>query len=143
MRQCGECRFCCWSFNVTDVPSEIEGLKLKPCLESCPYECSGGCSIFGESSRPKECVEFECPYLKGDDIHRPDTFQEVLMELGGNMGNYVPTINISIPKEEAIRKIKETRTVPAGYLLGGKWVETILPLDKNGDTWEPQPPWNE
>lgn len=95
--------------------------------------------------QPEMCGAFHCPYQEREGLHRPDSFQETLESLGGNIGNYIPVIPDSIPIETANRLIRETRTIPAAVINGGQWVNVILPLDRNKDggwvTADPTP-WN-
>jgi hypothetical protein len=134
--KCGECRFCCWSFNVQDVPDPIKELALKPARQHCLYECNQGCSIHGLEKYPQACNDFECPYLQGKYIHRPDNFQKVLEEMNIEVGNFIPAIppDISIKMAECL--IRENRTIPAFILIGNEWVKVILSLDReDAKTW--------
>jgi len=133
VRDCNGCRFCCWSFNVHDVPDKIQGIQMKPALQNCQYECSLGCSIHKDENYPPSCKDFFCPYLEGKDIYRPDTFQPILEELNGNMSNYIPTIPLNIPIEKAKNLIQKTRNIVASIIVGNEWVDIILPLDRNED----------
>lgn len=132
MRTCGGCRFCCWSFNVLDVPDEIKGLTIKEALTHCKYECDTGCAIHQQHEYPKGCKDFICPYLEGEDIYRPDVFQKVIEECGGDTGNFIPRIPTTIPTEKVHDLIKETRSVPA-FILVGQWSKVILSLDRHAD----------
>lgn len=133
---CGGCRFCCWSFNVTDVPDPVKGLDLKPARQHCSYECNQGCSIHGLEKYPEACDHFECPYLQGKYIHRPDNFQSVLEEIGVEVGNFIPAIPPHIPVKTAEHLIKENRSIPAYILIGNQWMRVILSLDReDGKTW--------
>jgi hypothetical protein len=137
MRDCDGCRFCCWSFNVHDVPDTVQGLALKDALKHCSFECAAGCSLHEQTEQPWECQEFHCPYQRGEDVHRPDTFQQVLEESQGNIGNYVPIVPATMDAEAAKRLIKQERCLPAAILVGGQWRSVILPLDRKEDgTWE-------
>jgi hypothetical protein len=51
--------------------------------------------------------------------------------MGGNIGNYIPSIPDSMDVEKAKRIIRETRTVPASLIDGHRWVNVIMPLDKD------------
>lgn len=136
MRGCGDCRFCCWSFNVHDVPDPVQGLTLKPAREHCIYECKQGCSIHGLDQYPQVCDEFECPYLQGKQIHRPDNFQGVLEEIGIGVGSFIPAIPPHIPVKMAEILIRENRSIPAYILVGNEWIKVILSLDReNAKTW--------
>jgi hypothetical protein len=133
---CGECRFCCWSFNVTDVPDPIKGLDLKPARQHCLYECNRGCSIHELDKYPEACHDFECPYLNGKYIHRPDEFQEVLEEIDVQVGNFIPAIPPHVPVKIAVNLIRENRSVPAYILIGNEWIRVILSLDReDAKTW--------
>lgn len=133
---CGECRFCCWSFNVHDVPDPLLGLALKPAREHCLYECDNGCSIHREEKYPQACDEFECPYLKGKYIHRPDAFQKVLEDIEIQVGNFIPAIPPHIPIKMAECLIRENRSLPAYILIGNEWARVILSLDReDGKSW--------
>lgn len=90
-----------------------------------------GCAVHAKPKQPEACMEFHCPYQERDGLHRPDNFQSTLEELRGNIGNYIPAIPTSIPIETANRLIRETRTVPAAVINGGKWVNVIMPLDRD------------
>lgn len=131
MRKCNGCRFCCWSFDVSDVPSVI-GFEVKIHNSHCSFECEKGCSIHELAKQPKTCIDFKCAYLQGKKIHRPDAFQEVLEEMKITMGNFIPAVNEKIDWDEAVQVIKETRTIPADIYAGGI-KEIILPLDKEKD----------
>lgn len=136
MRQCDGCRFCCWSFNVTDVPDPIKGLELKPARQHCLYECSNGCSIHKQAEYPEACDHFQCPYLQGNYIHRPDTFQKTLEEMDIQVGNFIPAIPPYVPVNVAECLIKENRSIPAYILIGNEWIKVILSLDReNGKSW--------
>jgi len=133
MRQCSGCKFCCWSFAIEDIPDDISGLKFKPSLQHCQHECLVGCAIHDQKKYPPACKAFICPYLKGEDIHRPDIFQKVLQELNGNISNYIPSIPTKIPVEEAEKLIRRTRNILASILTGNEWVQIVLPLDREKD----------
>ena len=133
MRECRTCRFCCWSFNVHDVPDSIKGLAMKSARTHCPYECVAGCSIHKHQNYPQSCHDFVCPYLEGEDIHRPDAFQQTVEELNGNMANFIPHLSARVPVEESRELITSSRSVPASILQNGQWVEIIMPLDKEND----------
>ena len=119
-----------------DVPDEIVGLELKEALVHCQHECDG-CALHHLGTKPQECQEFDCLYRHGAEIHRPDTFQQVLEDAGGNLGNYIPMIPITMDAEAAKKLIKQERCLPAAILVGGQWRSVILPLDRKEDgTWE-------
>ena len=120
-RTCGTCRFCCWAYTIKELS--------KPSLEHCVHECAEGCRVHATHLQPKECVEFGCPYLAGDPIHRPDSFQEVLESSGMKTRSFVPWIPITIPLEEAIEMIRSTRTIMAGLFREGRWHLVSLILD--------------
>lgn len=151
--ECNGCRFCCWSYSVEDVPQQAKGpglriLQYKAPLSHCQHECEAGCSIHEQKGYPKECRDFRCPYLVGDSIHRPDTFQSLLVGLGGNLGGYVPTIPYVIPVLAASKLITETRTVLASRIFDYQWKKIVMPLDTETDgNWYPKeeflPPWDE
>jgi len=135
-RDCDGCRFCCWSFNVSDVPVERRSLKvveLKRELTHCRHECQRGCDVHGTMFKPIICESFYCPYVSGVDIHRPDVFQPLLEELNGDMGNYIPAVSRAMDVEFAKDLIRETRSIPAAIMLEGQWVKLILPLDRQPD----------
>lgn len=123
MRECSGCRFCCWSWAVPKIN--------KPELSHCKFECAKGCSVHKQKEQPVECTDFKCPYLEGRDIHRPDSFQATLEELGGNIGNYIPSVLTSIPIDIANQRIRDTRTVPVSVINGEYWVNVIMPLDRD------------
>ncbi len=137
MNPCNGCRFCCWSWSVEEIS--------KPCLTHCQYECKKGCEIYMRFNRPTACEEFHCPYQERDGLHRPDKFQKTLESLGGNIGNYIPNIPVTIPVETANRLIRETRTLPVSIINGTQWVDVIMPLDRDESggwvTADPTP-WN-
>lgn len=148
MRSCDGCKFCCWSFNVPEVPDSIKGLGLKPARQHCPHECSRGCAIHDRNNYPVVCNDFVCPYLDGEDMHRPDEFQGVLKELNGNVGAYIPAVPTLIPVQVAKQMIANTRTVPAFILVVDEWMRVILSLDRHPDrTWtvnqEPNDRWRD
>jgi len=49
------------------------------------------------------------------------------------MGNYIPAVSTAIPVENARQLITDTRTILAYMLLDGRWLQTVLPLDKDAD----------
>ena len=122
VRQCGSCRYCCWMFGVNDID--------KPSRTNCKHECSEGCAIHNQSGYPKQCADFVCPYLQGEDIHRPDEFQFVLHELGGTLTSFVPYISTKIPIEKAIQRIKKLRVLPATFKTEYGWIGAVVPLDQ-------------
>lgn len=131
MNACDGCKFCCWGWAV-DVPT-----FGKSALRHCKHECAKGCAIHLKPEKPITCRGFHCPYQEREGLHRPDNFQATLESLGGNIGNYIPAIPISIPVEIANRLIRDTRTVPASVINDNQWVDVILPLDRNRDGgWE-------
>jgi hypothetical protein len=121
---------------------------LKVERNHCPKECEVGCSIHGTAVYPQGCKDFFCPYVMGEQTHRPDTFQKLLEELGGDMGNIIPAIPLVVPVVRAEQLIRKSRTVLANFLLDGGWKRTAIPLDRaaNGE-WmiktEPLKMWNE
>lgn len=133
MKQCDGCRFCCWSFNIPDIPNEIQGLTFKTALNHCEFECKNGCSIHERKDYPQICKEFVCPYLTGKAIHRPDTFQTLIKELNPTVGNYIPNIPVSVPIEKAKDLIKETRAIPAFITIRDTWAEVIVSMDREPD----------
>lgn len=122
MNSCSGCRFCCWSWAVTELK--------KPALRHCGYECQAGCAVHNLVVQPAMCERFRCPYQERDGFHRPDSFQQTLEELRGNVGNYIPIVPVSIPVERANQLIRDTRTVPAAIIADGQWLDVILPLDQ-------------
>lgn len=135
-RECDGCRFCCWVFNVAEIPVERRSLKvleLKPERQHCRHECQQGCDLHDTFFQPVICHDFMCPYLGGGDIHRPDTFQPLLEELNGDMGNYIPVVPRAMDVEFAKELIRETRSIPAAVLFDGSWVKLVLPLDRQPD----------
>lgn len=146
MRSCDGCKFCCWSFNAHDIPDIIMGLKLKPCLSHCQYECDAGCQMHNDPKLPKGCHEFYCPYIRGDDIHRPDTFLQVIEELHGTVGNYIPRVPTKVNVDAAKALMRETRSLPV-FVLDGQWQKVILCVDRTkergwGATEEQIYKWN-
>jgi hypothetical protein len=135
MRSCDGCRFCCFSFNVSDVPDEVRGFALKDALSHCRFECQAGCALHDKEEQPAVCREFRCPYLTGKMVHKPEVFQEQLEALNGNIGNYIPAINVAVPVAAACELIKETRSLPAYVFPSEGWRETVLPLDKENGSW--------
>ncbi len=141
MRECGECKFCCWSFAVHDVPDALKGIENKPVFQHCQHECEG-CAIHERDDYPPMCKTFICPYLSGADVHRPDTVQQVLEQSKGNLGNYIPMIPAEMLVEEVERLIRETRSLPAAIMIENEWTYVMLPLDRKADgEWEPVQPW--
>ena len=141
-RTCDGCRFCCWSFNVdVPVPSCLSVLEPKRELSHCAHECAAGCALHNDDLQPDICHNFRCPYIHGQPIHKPDVFQELLEAAVGNMGNYIPAVSSEVPIANAHSLIQNDRSLPAYILVGndfgGRWIYTILPLDKNADGgWE-------
>lgn len=130
IRDCSGCKFCCWSFNV-NIP------ELKNELTHCKHECEKGCNIHNDVSQTEICRNFKCPYLFGEDVHKPGSFQKVLEEAKGDMGNYIPAICTFVPVETANGLIIGTRTLPAFILVDGQWILSIIPIDKKEDgSWE-------
>ncbi len=141
MRECGECRFCCWSFAVLDIPDELKGIETKQALTHCQHECEG-CAIHERDDYPEMCKTFICPYLSGDDIHRPDIFQEVLEQAKGNIGNYIPMIPTTRLIEDAEQLVRDTRSLPAAIMINNEWSYVMLPLDRKADgEWDEVQPW--
>lgn len=137
MSKCDGCSFCCWSFAVEDIPQHPDLKILKPAQTHCDFELEG-CAIHNDEQYPHNCRVFRCPYLDGEDIHRPDTFQSVLEELGGNIGNYIPSIPRSVPVQRAVRLVCESRSILAVIILDAKWVRVAMPLDREEDgSWYP------
>jgi hypothetical protein len=135
---CNGCRFCCWAFNIEDIPDSVKGLDFKNERSHCKYECEKGCELHFEERKPQTCSEFTCPYLQGKDICRPDRFQPLLEELNGDMGNYIPAIPTNTESSLVETTIRDSRSLPAFILIGNEWVRVILPLDRNDDkTWKP------
>lgn len=109
---------------------------LKPALSRCRFECAAGCEVHATVEQPAACQWFTCPYLAGDAIHRPDTFQRLLETAGGSISNFVPAVAAAIPVDAAETAILKTRTLPAAIMVGNTWVRIILPLDCRADaTW--------
>src|ERR1041385_9041190 len=134
--ECDGCRFCCWVFNAQDIPDPIQGLALKQDREHCLFECSKGCSLHGTEQKPFPCTQFECPYIQGKFIHRPDEFQKVLEEIGIQVGNFIPAIPPYVPVKMAECLIRENRTIPAFIMIGNEWVKVVLSLDRQDSrTW--------
>lgn len=125
MKTCSGCRFCCYSWAV-DVP-ELH----KSALRHCAHECSKGCAL--HPKWPSVCESFHCPWQEREGYHRPDTFQAALESAGGDIGNYIPMVPLSIDADWARRNIHDTRTVPACVIDGGRWVDLVLPLDRDAD----------
>lgn len=134
-RRCGDCRFCCWSFAVHDIPDEIKGVEDKPILKHCKYECSTGCLIHEQINYPPACKGFICPYLSGENIYRPNTFQPLLEELNKNIGNHIPSISPKIPIKKAERLIRKTKAIPVSITIGGEWIRVVISFnpDQNKD----------
>lgn len=120
MRTCDGCKFCCWSYGVSEVPKEP--------LSHCAHECGAGCSIHAD--KPSQCREFDCPYIAGDAIHRPDTFQPFLEELGGNLLCYVPYVPLTVSVEKAKEIMQNTRSIHCAIKLDG-WKPMVLSLDQS------------
>jgi len=137
MRECNGCKFCCWSFNVEDIPHKARSLKVlnfKPEQTHCWHECARGCALHGTFFQPPICHDFQCPYTSSEeDIYRPDTFQALIEELGGNMGNYIPMVPTTISVADARQLITKSRTIPAAFFCNGDWMKAIIPLDRNED----------
>lgn len=134
MRTCDGCRFCCFAWAVDDP------ILKKPALTHCRHECALGCFIHPGVGYPSTCRLFTCQYLEGADIHRPDAFQSTLEKAGGNIGNFIPFVHLSISIDEANKLITETRTIPASVIINGQWVHCIMPLDRARDSnWETLP----
>lgn len=141
MRKCDGCKFCCWSFKVLDVPDTLKGIEDKFALQHCQYE-GAGCAIHEQPNYPPMCAGFVCPYLSGADIHRPDTFQQVLEQSKGNIGNYIPMVPTDMLIEDVEQLIRETRSLPAAIMIQNEWTYVMLPLDRRPDgEWEEAPPW--
>jgi len=134
MKTCDGCRLCCWSFNV-DVPHPtlLSIIEPKRELRHCHHECERGCALHDNPQQPDICRTFQCPYIRDEEVHRPDTFQPLLESLNGNMGNYIPAVSTAIPIESARQLIADTRTILAYMLLDGRWLQTVLPLDKDAN----------
>lgn len=125
MKKCDSCRFCCWSFGISELN--------KPAMNHCEHECKKGCDIHNKKDYPPSCKWFVCPYLIGENVQRPDKYQNLLKELSGSIGNYVPAIPIGFDSGEVRKIITKTRTIPAFIMIENKWYEVIMPLDRNED----------
>lgn len=137
VRTCAGCRFCCWSFAINDIPDQTLGLQQKPSLTHCQHECGSGCTLHGAPEKPATCRQFECPYLLGNDIHRPDAFRPALDETKCRIGNFIPAISSRIPVERAAALIDATDSIPASIMICGKWTKVIMPMRKESNgTWQ-------
>jgi len=118
-------------------PTLLTIIEPKRELQHCHHECASGCALHENVNQPNICRTFQCPYIRGEDVHKPDSFQWLLEELGGNMGNFIPAISTQVPVTEAQALIASSRSLPAFILINGQWIETILPLDKEPDgSWQ-------
>src|SRR5262245_58234452 len=124
---CDGCRFCCWSWAV-----DAAELQKKP-LRHCRHECRAGCALHATEEQPRICAAFKCRYLEGLPVHRPDTFQAMLLELDVEIGNFVPMIPASVPIHEAALLILKTRTILADIIVDQRWVTVPLPFDRQPD----------
>lgn len=72
-RKCGDCRMCCLTHGVHTAEFQKEAGSWCACSKK-----GVGCVIY--KNRPKNCVEFECEWLKGagEELHRPDLTGVVL-----------------------------------------------------------------
>ena len=117
---------------------DLKILQTKPSLTHCSFEIEDGCAIHESEHYPEGCRVFKCPYLDGEDMHRPDTFQQILEDLDGNIGNLIPVVPRSVPPMKAIELIIKTRSVLAAFVLESKWVRAVMPLDREADgSWYP------
>lgn len=90
-----------------------------------------------KNNYPTACRTFFCPYLDGEDIYRPDTFQQLIEKLHGDVGNYIPCIPPHIPTAAAEILIEKTRSIAAAILIGRQWVKVVVSLDRNKDqSWD-------
>lgn len=127
MRSCDGCRWCCLAYGVSEIQ--------KRALCHCEHECSKGCSIHLMTGYPKECREFQCPYLNGDSIYRPDTFQPLLQRLGISLKSFIPWIPVVIPMKQSKKLIRRTRSILCA-VKADKWELITLKLDQpKGDVF--------
>jgi hypothetical protein len=132
-RTCDGCTFCCWNFGIDNVPSSYGTLAYKPPLVSCHHLCKVGCDIHSDKSYPSQCRQFQCPYLLNDDIHRPDTFTQLLKEMAGNAEGYIPYIPTLVPVDDALALIIDSRTILAAVVVDNRWKRMVVPLDKDSE----------
>lgn len=90
-RECGSCQLCCElslvlpaGFREEQRPTDLD-LSLPG--SKCKQQCRDGCAIYGDETRPKQCIEFECLWLKHSAIeglmtakHRPDRCGVILTD---------------------------------------------------------------
>jgi hypothetical protein len=78
---------------------------------------------------PTQCRDFFCPYLLGAPIHRPDTFEAMLRELGGNLCAVIPYVSDTIAVDVAVDRIRTSRSMPCA-VRAEPWSVAVLSLDQ-------------
>jgi hypothetical protein len=125
-RACDGCTFCCWSFGIDDVP--YHGLVRKSPLTDCWHACHT-CGVHDHPDYPKQCRSFICPYLSGDDIHRPDSFEYMLKIMRVTVEGFIPAIPVALDPVEACNLVYETRSMLASMIVRGQWQRSVISLD--------------
>lgn len=133
MRTCDGCRFCCYIYGV-----DVLG---KPAGKSCSFECDSGCSI--HKDRPLQCADFKCPYLNGDQIHRPDTFKAILRRLQSNLVCIIPWIPQSVPPVAAERLIETSWSILCAVKTETGWTPIVLDLTQQDNLYKGSKEQNE
>lgn len=91
MRTCGNCRLCCFIFELSD------GFWTggKPRRKWCEHSCAKGCAVH-DQPRPSVCENFKCDWLTHPELPenwRPDRIGIILVTLGQFEGQ--PVIQVS------------------------------------------------
>ncbi len=96
MRECGNCRLCCYIFQ---LEGDFWG-GVKPKRTWCRYAKGKGCAMH-DQPRPEVCTRFKCLWLDDEEMPenwRPDKSGILLAMLGGvetSDGRDIPVIEVS------------------------------------------------
>lgn len=91
IRTCGtgpnRCTACCKTHPI----DPNDGFLKKPGIWCTLCKKGGGCTVYGQDSRPPICTTFRCDWLKGEgDVeHRPDKTRVILEQQTDTLGGDV------------------------------------------------------
>jgi hypothetical protein len=127
IRECGECRICCYI-------GGVEALD-KPAHAICPHLTGRGCAIHGQAQRPHVCSAYECLWKRGAGAEhdRPDKCRVMLSISKINGGIWIFAIELSPgairgPGRRMVLAAAERVDVPVIVVSHG-----ILPPHDTGD----------
>lgn len=116
-RKCGTCTLCCRLLPVQEgvhieradagglveqafALAELLPEFVKAAGEKCKHQCSKGCRIY--ENRPLSCRGFECMWLQGADVPRPDHAHYVIGPTPNHIkvnGRRVPCVEVWVDGE--------------------------------------------